>query len=218
MDNEIYNHEIKVVMADDHEVVRNGIKRLFILDKKITIIGEASNGADAVDLVRYHKPDIALLDIFMPKMNGIEATEIIKDEMPEVLVVMLTAYEDSTHLESALSAGADGYLTKDITAKNLVESIHKVVLGERVYSQSILHLVQKRTPTAHTDSTPVGITVREQEILNLVAEGKSSPEIAEILNISFRTVQTHRQNIMDKLGVKNAAGLIKYAFSNIRTT
>jgi len=211
LDYDIHNQEITLIIADDHEVVRNGLRRLFILDKNIKILDETNNGEEAVKLVRYYKPNVALLDIFMPKMDGIEATKIIKKEMPEVLVVILTAFEDSEHLEQALTAGADGYLTKDISAKNLVEAINKVVLGERVFNQSILNFLQNRASSLSKVSTSVSITPREQEIINLVATGKTSPEIAEVLHISFRTVQTHRQNIMEKLGVKNAVGLMKYA-------
>ena len=120
---------IRIVLADDHEVVRAGLRRLLSVDKTINVIDEASNGEDAVDLVKYHKPDIALLDILMPNMNGIEATDKIKAETPGVLVVMLTAFEDYKHLEQALAAGADGYLTKDIGAAELIKSIHSVVRG-----------------------------------------------------------------------------------------
>jgi two-component system nitrate/nitrite response regulator NarL len=206
------NRQLNVILADDHEVVRAGLRRLISIDKMINVLDEASNGYDAVEVVRYHKPDIAILDILMPKMDGIEATQIIKSSFPDVLVVMLTAFEDLPHIEKALAAGADGYLSKDISAKDLIESLHKVYNGERVFSRTILHLWQKSYVSYHdSDSTPVTITKREQEILNLVAKGKTSPEIAEELNISVRTVQSHRLNIMQKLGVKNTAALVRYA-------
>lgn len=205
--------DIKVVLADDHEVVRAGLKRLLTIDKNIKILDEASNGEDAVKLVNYHRPDVAILDILMPRKDGIEATKIIKLNTPEVFVVILTAFEDAHHLEQALEAGADGYLTKDIGARDLVEALHTVVKGERVFSRSIIHLLQKNYNFKNDDSqsSTIVITAREQEVLNMVALGKTSSQIADEMNISVRTVQTHRSNIMQKLGLKTASSLVRYA-------
>ena len=204
---------IRIIIADDHEVVRAGLRRLMSLDKSIIVVDEAQNGEEAVELVNIHKPDIALLDILMPKMDGIEATELIKKEFPDVYVIILTAFEDSVHIESALTAGADGYLTKDISAKDLVASLRNVSLGERVFSKNILNLLNKNfVPYHESDSSPILISKREQEILNLVASGHTSPEIADKLFISIRTVQSHRANIMVKLGVKNTAELVRYVY------
>jgi DNA-binding NarL/FixJ family response regulator len=214
-----YNEDnpIKIIMADDHEVVRAGLRRLLSVDKSIKVLDEAYNGKDAVDLVNYHKPDIALLDILMPQMNGIEATQKIK-ETTDTYVLMLTAYEDSYHLEQALTAGADGYLAKDIGAKELISSIHSVMHGERAFSKSIIKIMQKKyVPEEEQDSAPVIITKREQEILNLVALGKTSQEIANELFISIRTVESHRYNIMQKLDIKNTAGLVRYSVMNSKT-
>ena len=209
--------EITLILADDHEVVRSGIKRLISVDKTFKIMDESWNGEDAVELVKKHKPDIALIDIYMPKMSGIEATEIIKKFHPDTFVVLLTAYEDSLHLEQALDAGADGYLSKEISGKNLIESLHNVMKGERVFSKSIIQLLQNKfTPYSIEDSSPVAITSREQEILNMVALGKTSQDIADELVISVRTVQTHRSNIMQKLSIKTPAGLIRYAILNVK--
>lgn len=214
MDYDTLNIEIKIIIADDHEVVRSGLRKLLILDKNIKILDEAQNGSDAVSIVRYHRPDIALLDIHMPKMDGIEATNVIKNEFPEILVVILTAFEDSKHLEKALNAGADGYLTKDISAKQLVDSLRLVMRGERVFTPSIIKMLQKKYDVVPDNEPLITITKREQVILNLVSQGKTSPEIADILDISFRTVQAHRQNLMQKLGVNNSAALINYALKN----
>lgn len=209
-----YSHtdEIRIVLADDHEVVRAGLRRLLSVDKSIVVVDEASNGEDAIELVKYHKPDIALLDILMPNMNGIDATDRIKAETKGVFVVMLTAYEDYNHLEKALQAGADGYLTKDISAAELIKALHTVFRGERVFSKSIIKLLQnKYIPEGDYDSDPITITKREQEILDLVAQGKTSSQIADTLFLSVRTVESHRYNVMQKLGIKNAAGLVRYA-------
>lgn len=208
----LLDRKITVVLADDHEVVRAGIRRLLSINKNIQILDEASNGEDAIQLVRYHKPDIALLDILMPIKSGIEATAIIKSEFPEVLVVMFTAFEDYEHLEKALNAGADGYLTKDIGAKDLLEAIQKVFNGDRVFSKSILNILQGRYTTIdNVDPSPITISSREQEILNYLAKGLTSPEIAQLLGISVRTVQVHRSNIIQKLGIRNANELVRYA-------
>jgi len=207
----IEKNEITIVLADDHEIVRAGIRRLLSFDKSLKIIDEANNGADAVELVRYHLPDIALLDILMPRMNGIEAAQEIKSTIPEVAVVILTAYEDYLHIEQALDVGANGYLSKDISAKDLAESMHIVMNGERVFSKSIIKLIRKKHSESSLDPTPVVITKREQEILDLVAAGKTSPEIADILFLSARTIESHRYNLMQKLNMKNTAGLVRYA-------
>lgn len=206
-----------IVLADDHEVVRAGIRRLLNINKAFYIIDEASNGEDAVELVKYHKPNIALLDVLMPRLNGIEAAKQIKQVAPNTLIVMLTAFEDSNHLEKALEAGADGYLTKDISAKDLVSALLTVVEGERVFSKTIIHLLEKSyNHNATQDTSPITISGREQEVLNLLALGKTSPEIAEMLDISVRTVQSHRSNIIQKLGVKSASALIRYAVMNFQ--
>ncbi len=211
---ELFNEDnpLRIILADDHEVVRAGLRRILAIDKTIRIMGEASNGAEAVELVKYHQPDVALLDILMPVMSGIEAIDEIKKYVPDTLVLLLTAFEDSDHVELAVSAGADGYLTKDIDAKELVRSIHRAVQGERVFSKNIINLMQKKyIPEYSIGNDSVVITKREQQVLNLVAVGKTSSEVADTLNISIRTVESHRYNLMQKLGVKNAAGLVRYA-------
>ena len=207
--------KIKIVLADDHEIVRAGIRRLLSIDKGLHIVDEAANGEDAIHLVKYHKPDIAILDILMPKMNGIEATEKLKRSEPGILVVILTAYEDYNHIERALAAGADGYLSKDVTAKELVESLRIIMTGQRVLSRSIIRTLQKKFIADNKEEeSPVIISNREQEILNYVAMGRTSLEIAGVLNISIRTVESHRYNLMQKLGAKNTAALVRYAILN----
>jgi len=207
---------IRIVLADDHEIVRAGIKRLISMDKSIKVVAEAANGLEAVDLVKEFTPDLAILDIMMPQLTGIEAVSFIKNVSPSTFTVILTAFEDAKHLELALNSGADGYLTKDIGSRDLTNSIHKVVEGERVFSKSILLILQHNYVTkANMEDSPVSITRREQEILNLVSEGKTSHEIAEILGLSVRTIESHRYNLMQKLNLKSAAQLIKYAISRI---
>jgi two-component system, NarL family, response regulator DegU len=206
------DNPITTIIADDHVVVRAGIRRLLSMDKTIQILDEGTNGEEAVKLAEYHKPILALLDILMPIMTGIQAINEIKRVSPTTYVIMLTAFEDAEHLELALSAGADGYLTKDISAKDLIESIKLVTQGERVFSKSIVQILQNKViPSSSEEVKQVSITKREQDILNLVAEGLTSSEIAENIGLSIRTVESHRYNIMQKLGIKSAASLVKFA-------
>ncbi len=206
------SNPLKVILADDHEIVRAGIRRLLSIDRRLKIIDEAENGQDLVDTVSYHKPDIVISDIMMPKLNGIDALKKIRELKLDCYVIMLTAYEDSFHLENALEAGADGYLSKDINAKELIEAILDVIKGERVFSKSVVRLGKKKSAnSSELDATPVVITKREQEILDLVAKGKTSQYIAEKLFISVRTVESHRYNLMQKLDVSNVAELIRYS-------
>ncbi len=207
-------NNIRLVMADDHEVVRVGLRRLLSMDNSIEVVDEADNGRKAIDLVNKHKPDVVLLDIMMPSMTGIEATKEIKAVF-DCYVVMLTAFEDALHLEKALAAEADGYLSKDIGAKDLIEAIKQVNKGERVFSKSIIKIMQKKyIPEEENTSEPILISKREQEVLNLVAAGKTSQQIADTLFLSVRTVESHRYNIMQKLDISNTAQLVRYAVMN----
>lgn len=210
------NNPIRIILADDHEIVRAGIKRLLSVDKSIKIVAEGQNGKEAIELVKEYKPDIALLDILMPVMTGIEAVKEIKKISEDTFTVILTAFEDSKHLELALNTGADGYLTKDIKSKDLTDSIHRVINGERVFSKSILLILQNHYVTkSHVEDPPVAITKREQEILNLIADGLTSQQISDELNLSIRTIESHRYNLMQKLNLKSAAQLIKYAILHL---
>lgn len=203
--------KIKVLIADDHEVVRSGLVKMLSKYKTIQIIAEANNGKEVLDLIQKKNPDIILLDIQMPIMNGIDALAKIREIENPPFVIMLTAYEDSHHIDKAVEAGADGYLLKNISAPDLVESIKIVLDGERVYSKPIIDYINNKQHTNNRTIEQVIITKREQEILNLVAAGKKSSEIADILFISTRTVETHRYNVMQKLGVNNTAALVRYA-------
>ncbi len=209
---ELLPKEITVIIADDHELIRVGIKRLLSTEKRLKILAEAEDGMMAFELIRVYRPDVVLIDISMPRLNGIELAKMVKEQYPETIVLMLTAYEDYQNVEQALSVGADGYLSKNINPNFLVEAIYRAYLGERVFSKSILRVLDK--PLAfgsETDTSNVSITKREAEILSYLALGKTSKEIAEILGLSVRTVQNHRANIMQKLGIQTAAALVRFA-------
>jgi len=204
--------KINVVIADDHGIVRAGLRRILNIDKRIQIVGEAVDGESALKLIEENLPHVALLDIHMPVLDGIEVAKIVCEKHPEIVVIMLTAYEDYKHVEEALKVGADGYLSKDISPSFLIDAIYRSLLGERVFSKSILRVLENPLIShQEIENSNVTITSREQEILNYLAQGKTSKEIADILGISIRTVQNHRSNIMQKLGIKTAAGLVRFA-------
>ncbi|MCX7929551.1 MAG: response regulator transcription factor [Chlorobi bacterium] len=206
---------IRVVIADDHELARVGLLRMLAAGNKVEIVGEASNGDEALVLVERLQPDVLLLDILMPRRNGLEIAKELRSRVPvgKPYIIMLTTFEDRYYLEQALVLGADGYLSKDVTGQELLHALHAVVSGERVFSRSVLALMQGlQTKQMMQDRAPtVTLTKREEEILRLVAQGLTSSEIAERLFISPRTVETHRAHLMEKLGAKNAASLVRYA-------
>ena len=202
-----------VVIADDHEIFRKGISLILNSSQLFQIVSEARNGNEAIEKIRSLKPDLCLLDIFMPERTGIEVVQEISSELQSSKVVMLTSLEDEMNIQKAVMAGVDGYLSKEISPENLVESLQKVMEGERIFSKTVLALLNNRK--SHTleeiNSLPVTLTKREQEILELVALEYTTKEIADKLFLSPRTIETHRANIMRKLDVKNAAGLVRFS-------
>ncbi|GAB1429883.1 response regulator transcription factor [Ignavibacteria bacterium] len=209
-----YDDEISVVIADDHEIMRLGLRRILSSVPSITIVGEAANGEDAIAQTKSAVPSVVLLDINMPRMSGIDAARAIKRLMNNVKVVILSAHEDYFHLSKALSAGADGYLSKEVSADELIGALYAVMQDERVFSRSILELINRNHYSSSIRSPePIALTRREQEILELIAIGFTSAQIAEQMNISIRTVETHRYNLINKLGVKNTADLIRFSIA-----
>lgn len=204
------DNPVRVLIADDHEISRIGIRRLLSASQDIEIVAEAVNGQQTIDLVKSLRPQVVLLDVLMPGMSGIEAAQRIKSETPETLIIMLSSSEDEKQVERAMYAGADGYLSKEVGSAELAEAIRNVTIGERVYSRTIINSLEGKQQEAESEP-PISLTKREEEIVALVAKGLTSQDIAKKLFISPRTVETHRARIMDKLGVNNAAGLIRFA-------
>lgn len=200
-----------VVIADDHEISRIGIRRLLGTSHGITVVGEAIDGYEALEMTRAKQPDVVLLDVRMPNLSGIDVAQRLKTEMPGVYVIMLSAAEDQMLVEQALYAGADGYLSKDVTSVELVAAVNDVTKSERVFSPAIREMINSRTDAPAKDKPKVPLTRREEEVISLVAKGLTSQDIGKRLNISPRTVETHRARIMTKIGVSNAAGLVRYA-------
>lgn len=204
---------IRVVLADDHHLVRRGIRSLLEQSGEVVVVGEADNGRDAVDLVEEHAPDVVVLDLSMERMNGIQATEQIRQRRLRTKVVMLSVHTDKHLIQQALQAGVTGYLLKSALMEELLLAVRAASRGHSYLSpevsQSILaNFVSGSAPVL----TPLGdLTPREREVLKLIAEGLTSSEIAEALDISLRTVQKHRTNLMEKLDVHNVAGLTRTA-------
>ena len=203
---------ITVIIADDHEIMRLGVRRILVTaEPGIQVVGDASNGEEAVVLAQIFAPTVAILDINMPRIDGIQAAAAIKQISPATKVVILSAHEDYLHLSKALSAGADGYLSKEVGAQELIDSVQAVTRSERVFSRSILNLINRSYAPQGGAEDPIVLTRREQQILDCIARGETSSQIAEILGISIRTAETHRYNLINKLGVKNTADLVRFA-------
>jgi len=205
---------MRVLIVDDHALVRSGIASL-LMANDIEVIGEASNGLEAVEKTVRLKPDIVLMDIKMPGCNGLQATQLIKAQMPQAKIVMVTAFDDDDDLFEAMKNGAVGYILKNIKAEEFIELLSSVMRGEVAVSPWIASKIVKelfrnagRLGAKHADSD---LTTKEEEVLTLVADGAANKEIACSLNISENTVKYHLRNIMEKLHFKNRAQMAVYA-------
>ncbi|MBP1731451.1 MAG: DNA-binding response regulator [Deltaproteobacteria bacterium] len=197
-------------------LVRQGLKRILGGTKDLEVIGEAGDGLELLDLVNHSDPDMIILDVSMPKLRGIEAIHEIRTMRPEVSILMLTMHKDKEYLYLALSAGAKGYLLKEDADRDLFSAIQRIRQGKTYVSPNLSEelfddLVQIGKGEGKPFSEIDPLTTREREVVKLIAEGKSSKEIADLLSISARTVDSHRANIMEKLNLKKAADLVKYA-------
>jgi two-component system response regulator NreC len=206
---------VKILLADDHEIVREGLRSLLEKQEGMEVIGEAEDGRKTIELVRELVPDIVIMDLSMPNLNGIDATRQLVKEFPGIKIVVLSMYGDKYLVEEMFLAGATAYLLKDRAFKELVEAIDNA-LDKRIYlGAEITGVVVKdlmdHLSLASDRSSESTLTLREREILQFIAEGKNTKEIAFVLNISVKTVETHRQHIMKKLDIDNVAGLTKYA-------
>ena len=209
---------IKVFIADDHAVVRDGLKSILEAEGDINVVGTASDGRQAVRQLCKLKPDVVIMDIAMPELNGIEATEQVCETCPSTQVVILSMHATSEYIFRALKAGAKGYLLKESAGQEVVNAVRTVEKGRRYLSQQIEEAVindyMNRHETAITKSPLDMLSSREREILQLVVEGKPSVEIAGILFISPKTVETYRSRMMQKLKVRDLPGLVKFAIQH----
>lgn len=208
------SQKIGILIADDHTLFRNGIRALLKDEQDMVIVGDANDGREAVRLAAQLKPNVILMDIAMPLLNGLEATRQIKREHPEINVLVLTMYDHEEYFRQMLEVGASGYIIKRAAFHELVAAIRAVHNGEAVLSPAITRLVLEdylRRDSITKEDDPNTLSSREREVLQLIAEGKTSREIAEILNLSVKTVQSHRTNLMQKLDLHDRGDLIKYA-------
>lgn len=201
---------IRIALADDHAVVRQGIRALLEGVKDFRVVGEAGDGKEMVELVTRERPDVALVDVAMPALNGIEAARRIVRDLPAVKVLVLSMYTGEEYVREALAAGASGYLVKDSAADELVEAIRVVARGERFLSPAVAHLAVK---TGAAASQLDRLTTREREVLQLIAEGNSNKAIAARLSLSVKTIEAHRTNLMAKLDIHDTASLTRFAIA-----
>lgn len=205
---------IRVLLADDHKIIRDGLKTLIEKEAGMEVVGEAENGRQTVRLAQKLRPNVVIMDVTMPDMNGIESTRKLVEEAPGVRVIGLSMHSDRRYILGMLEAGASGYLLKDCAFEELATAIRNVAGGNTYLSPRIADVVVKgyldKTPgPAHGPGT--ALTPREREVLQLLAEGMAAKEIAAHLNVSVKTVETHRRNMMEKLGMRSIAELTKYA-------
>jgi len=197
---------LKVLLADDHTIVREGLRALLASDAGIEIVGEASNGLEAVQLAERTKPDVVVMDLAMPELNGVDATARIRAASPSTQVVVLSMHATAAHVRPALKAGARGYLLKGSGLSDLLRAIRSVAGGEAFFSPAVASLLLESD-----DESGGSLTPREREVLQLVGEGHSSASIAERLHLSVKTVEGHRSRLMVKLRATNVAGLVRHA-------
>ena len=209
---------IRVFVADDHAIIREGLKVMLGSQPDMEVVGIAANGREAIRLVDQYEPDVAVIDISMPELNGIDAIQQILSRHPHMKVIVLSIHETKPYVFRALKAGAKGYLIKETAGLEVVEAMRAVYRGERYLSQRIADLLMDasfRTLETSIEEGPLeALSPREREILQLVAEGKTSQQIAERLSISPKTVDTYRSRLMHKIGVDDVAGLVKFAIQH----
>lgn len=210
--------KIRVLVADDHAIIREGLRVMLGNQPDMEVVAVATNGREAIRLVDEHEPNVAVVDISMPELNGIESIQQMMPRHPHLQVVVLSIHETKPYVYRALKAGARGYLVKETAGVEVVDAVRAVYRGERYLSQSIADLLTNasfQNLESPMEVRPLEmLSSREREILQLVAEGKTSQEIAERLSISPKTVDTYRSRLMHKIGVEDVAGLVKFAIQH----
>ncbi len=207
--------KMRILIADDHAIVREGFRTLLEAEPDIEVVGEATNGEEAVSKTEEIKPDIVLMDITMPGMNGLEATTRIKQQSPDVKILVLTMHEGDEYFFKFLDVGAAGYFVKGGSSRELISALRVVRKGDvflyPTMAKKLLSDYLQRVKTGSDKESYDGLTSREREVLTLIAEGHTNQEIADLLVLSITTVQTHRAHIMAKLGLRSPTELVKYA-------
>ena len=211
--------KITVLLADDHTVVRQGLNALLAAEDDMEIVGEAGDGRQAVALAKQLVPDVVVMDVAMPQLNGLEATRQIRRAVPSAKVLVLSSYGDDEFVDQLIEAGAVGYLIKQTAATELLNAIRETRNGNAYFSAPIARRMRERKKDAFINGRPAGkrtdhLTTREAEVLQLIAEGMANKQIAAELSISIKTVEKHRQQVMNKLGIHDVAGLTRHAIAS----
>ena len=210
--------QITVLLAEDHTIVREGFRQMLELEADFTVVGEAQNGRQAITLAKKLRPDVVLMDIAMPLLNGLEATRQLLKLLPGSKVLMLSAHSDDAYVKSATDAGAVGFLLKQTSAQDVCHALREVMAGKTYFSAAVSRRLNRlNSPVlAHAGRSSrkeVQLTSREMEVLQLIAEGKANKETAAELGIGMKTVEKHREHLMEKLDIHDTAGLTRYAIS-----
>lgn len=212
--------KIKILVADDHQIFRDGIKSLLAGEENIEVVAEAGDGEEVIEQVKNRPVDEVLMDIHMPNMNGVEASKLLKRHYPDIKILALTMYDDDNHILEILEAGAQGYLLKNTNKNELISAIKALAGGNSYFTEVVSHKILLQLKRVRKQRIKKGkdpnmpLTEREIEVLRLIAEGLTNTQIADKLFISHRTVDTHRRNLLRKLHVSNTAGLVKYAYQH----
>ena len=204
-------NKIKLLIADDHTILRDGIVSLLQTEESFVVTGVASNGYEVMNLVNINDYDVCLLDINMPGLDGMEAAKLIREKKPGIKIIMLTTYNDREIISELIHIGVAGYLLKNSDKQELVEAVHKVMKGRHYFSEEVENIILQGL-TEKKSSEVMPLTERELEVVQLLAKEYTNDKIAAKLQISYRTVETHRKNIMQKAKAHNLAGLLKYAY------
>jgi len=201
---------IRILIADDHEVVAEGLKQLIEAQADMQVVAIAGDGREAVRQVGELEPDVVIMDLSMPELNGADATRVILEQNPERKVIVLSMYADHEYVRRALKSGALGYVVKRSAAKDVVEAIRAVQAGQRYISPMVADAVNADAPAGKEDRL-ARLSTREREVLQLLAEGRTGTEIAQRLSLSPKTVETYRARLVEKLGIRDVAGLVRFA-------
>ena len=208
--------KIKIILVDDHQMFRDGVKSVLCDEENIDVIGEVGNGNDLFDLLKTKTPDLIITDISMPDISGIEVAKHVSENYPDIKILILSMHSNEEFISKALNVGANGYLPKDTNMTELLEAINTIYKGENYFNKEISNTILKSliNKSKEESSSNKTLTKREKEIIKLVVEGLTNKEIAEKLCISIRTVDSHKNNIMQKLNLKSSVELVKYAIKN----
>ncbi|MEA1874315.1 MAG: response regulator transcription factor [Bacteroidota bacterium] len=212
---------ISVLIVDDHKILRDGISAIFKTNGDIKVIGECEDGDEVLDFLKTHKVDVILMDIMMPKMNGIDCTKMVKSKHPKIKILTMSMHNESNYIQSMLEVGANGYILKNTSGEEMHKAIKMVNEGKPYFANEVTNVImnsylhpEKKSTKTNKISMETELTKRETDVLKLITDELTNKEIGKQLNISSRTVDTHRRNLLQKIGAKNSIGLIRYAYNS----